>query len=349
MLDMGGAPSSNNDQSLIRTVNASKNSKVQAVVFDFKALINTNANSNANTNGAAAKGTTKDAATDTAAAATKTVSADNANRPQVAELLNVDFGSSNNNGIAKHQTPGFATKKAPAALRDHRPGDNDVRAKYAAKLKGKGGLDGIELAKSQATNALTKGDAAGHLAARKIAVMGHSDANDEGSAASGASKWLPSQGASTLLTLLTHRSIRICLLPMLSASATAKGGDKEEEGQPRMEDFKTQLKNVIIDKLISEFHGGNNTGVIDDGTIEKALKIEFLNELNLDPNRVLLVSDRDQYLRVGRDLGMNICRIRPKNARRGNITAHYTVESVDEVQDVVNEINGISFNVVLNR
>ena len=41
--------------------------------------------------------------------------------------------------------------------------------------------------------------------------------------------------------------------------------------------------------------------------------------------------------------------IQPKNSRRGNVTAHYTTPSIPEVQEVVNEINGISFNSVLNR
>jgi FMN phosphatase YigB (HAD superfamily) len=74
-----------------------------------------------------------------------------------------------------------------------------------------------------------------------------------------------------------------------------------------------------------------------------------LRELAMDPHRVLLVSDRDEYLKAGKDLGMLTCRLQPKNARRGNITAHYTSPSVQDVQEVVNDINGISFNTVLNR
>ena len=60
------------------------------------------------------------------------------------------------------------------------------------------------------------------------------------------------------------------------------------------------------------------------------------------------MSDQDNLLKAARDSGMITCRIRPKNARRGNISAHYTVEDVLQVQDVVNEMNGISFNAVLN-
>ena len=44
-----------------------------------------------------------------------------------------------------------------------------------------------------------------------------------------------------------------------------------------------------------------------------------------------------------------IFRLQKKNQRRGNITAHFNTPSVPDVQEIVNEINGISFNSVLNR
>ena len=44
------------------------------------------------------------------------------------------------------------------------------RNKYAAKLQNRGGIAGIELAKYQAVDSHLKGDAAGHLAARAMAV-----------------------------------------------------------------------------------------------------------------------------------------------------------------------------------
>eukprot|EP00533_Pseudo-nitzschia_delicatissima_P008338 CAMPEP_0116087670 /NCGR_PEP_ID=MMETSP0327-20121206/5481_1 /TAXON_ID=44447 /ORGANISM="Pseudo-nitzschia delicatissima, Strain B596" /LENGTH=358 /DNA_ID=CAMNT_0003578741 /DNA_START=39 /DNA_END=1115 /DNA_ORIENTATION=+ len=319
MLDMGGAPSANSDQSLLRTVNASKNSRLQAVAFDFQTLININE---------------KDGSEDAAVDITKQLQENQESLPaaipdvdrvqQVANLLGIELGSTENE-------PDVAAQKPKSKAMNYDPSVNDVRAKYAAKLKG--GLAGIELAKSSVEETLVAGDAAGHLAARKLAIMGGAP-TDGGSVAT---RWLPSQAATQLLTLLTHRSIRIVLLPSLER----KGDEKE----PRMEDFKSQLKNVVFDKLIPEFDNGDDS----DAGIEDALKKGILKELDVDPNKVLLVSQREPYLRVGRDMGMNICRIRPKNGRRGSITAHYTVESVGEIQDVVNEINGISFNTVLNR
>mmetsp|Transcript_27577 Transcript_27577/g.60710 ORF Transcript_27577/g.60710 Transcript_27577/m.60710 type:complete len:396 (-) Transcript_27577:1543-2730(-) len=344
MLDMGGAPSSNNDQSFLRTVDASKNSRIQAVVFDFKVLINMNdANkTSVDTTASEQMATNRSASQSSQSNNEKSLMAnfvDVDRVKQVAELLNIGLGSSANDKENDHAS-NIPSQKAPPKLKDHNPSENDVRAKYASKLKG--GLAGIALAKSQVKDTLSKGDAAGHLAARKIAMMGD---NTAGGTTKGASKWLPSQAASQLLTLLTHRSIRIGLLPILSTNSATVAKDEKE---PKMEDFKAQLKNVIIDKIIPKFADSNN-GDINEDVIDKTLRTGILNEFDLDPDRVLLVSDSDPYLRVARDMGLNICRIRPKNARRGNITAHYTVEAVAEVQDVVNEINGISFNVVLNR
>ena len=84
--------------------------------------------------------------------------------------------------------------------------------------------------------------------------------------------------------------------------------------------------------------------------IQRMLKSCILNKFEtIHPNRVLIVSDRDEYMREARDIGMMICRLQQKNARRGNITPHYSVETLGEVQGVVDEINGLSFNSILNR
>ena len=321
MLDMGGAPSSKNDQSLIRTINASKNSRLQAVAFDFQTLINMDDTKTAE----AMSGNSK--IQETQEQLSKN-SVDVDRVKQVAALLNVELGASKND-----MAPDIQPKKNEPKLKDYDPSENDIRAKYASKLKG--GLAGIELAKSQVEETMVAGDAAGHLAARKIAIM-------DGVATNGnaATRWLPSQAATSLLTLLTHRSIRIVLLPSVD-----KKTPSSEEEEPKMEDFQSQLKNVIIDKLVPEFGNGDDS----ESGITSTLNKGVLKELDVDPNNVLLVSQREPYLRAGRDMGMNICRIRPKNGRRGSITAHYTVENVGEIQDVVNEINGISFNTVLNR
>ena len=340
---MGGAPSANSDNSPTRTMNASKNSRIQAVALDFQTLLNINDGGKATLDQITAElSSTKQAGQENRESSPATIAVDVDRVQQLASLLNVDLGSSSND---------TATDVAPSAskqwkntleskLKDHNPSANDIRAKYASKLKG--GLVGIELAKSEVGETLRPGDAAGHLAARKIAIM---DGATKGNSNNVANRWLPSLAGAQLLTLLTHRSIRIVLLPTLETKNKTTTLTKDEDEPTTMKNFKDQLPNVVIDKIIPKFDDDDNNG---DG-IEDAFRTGIIDEFEIDPTKVLLVSKSDPYLKVARDMGMNICRLRPKNARVGSITPHYTVQTIGEVQDVVNEINGISFNTVLNR
>jgi hypothetical protein len=197
---------------------------------------------------------------------------------------------------------------------------SDIRAKYAAKLSKKiqGGLSGVALAKYQTETDLKKGDAAGHMAYRKIAA-----------AEPVARRWMAMTGTGHLLQFLTQRSMKIALLPRPVEEIDLQEGE-------RMEDMKSQLFDVGFDLLCK------------DGTLGSKMVIaNSLESLHLDPTNVLLVSDRDDYLRAAKDCGMVTCRIRPLNSPRGNISTHYSVPSVPEVKDVINEINGISFNSVV--
>ena len=359
MLDMGGAPSAANDRTLIRTVNASKNSKLQAVAFDFEILIRRSGSS----------GSSKSTASQQAATNTSTTKlntrphADTERINQMASLLNVDMDSNQTfknpykeqiqsasslsakllGQTSSNDTP-TPPAEAPLSSPDFSPSSSssnnnpleDIRAKYAKKLKG--GLAGIELAKSQVEDSLSKGDAAGHLAARKIAMK--QPTTTQSNRSGKATKWMANFGASKLLTYLTHRSIRIALLPSPSHVGDAL---RQEQEQDHMQDLATQLKDVVIDVTVPSLMEKDGAAIVT------SLKKNVLQEFGMDPGSVLLVSDRDDYLRAAKEVGMMTCRLQPKNARRGNITAHYTSPSVEEVQEVVNEINGISFNAVLNR
>jgi hypothetical protein len=351
MLDVGGMPSASNDRTLIRTVNASKNSKLQAVAFDFEILIkaptsNTGSGEGANktmvptgvSTGSSLKIDTR-----------PTVDVDQINH--VTSLLKVDINSHtpsfknpykepiislNNNKMAAPTAPTTASIPSPSSkpqLPKSAP-YQDIRAKYAKKLQG--GLAGIDLAKSQLEDTLAKGDAAGHLAARQIAIQ-----QSNVSRTLSGSRWMANAAASKLLTYLTHRSIRVALLPSPQRVGSSHG---QKEEQQWMHDFQTQLKDVVIDAVVPSLTDA------DHSTITTALQDGVLKELAMsDPTVVLVVCDRDDYLKAAKELGMLTCRLQPKNARRGNITAHYTASSVEDVQEIVNEINGISFNVVLNR
>ena len=193
MLDMGGAPSAANDQSLVRTVNASKNSKLQAVAFDFQVLTRSIDETKEDAGKRQDSGAVSDN-TENDLAHSSRVQPDLNQIQQVASLLKVSVDTGK-----KEQVPSKPPKKQEP-LPKTQPHE-DIRAKYAAKLKG--GLAGIELAKSQIDDTLKGGDASGHLAARKIAME---------TAVSG-KKWMALTGTGKILSYLTHRSIRIALLP----------------------------------------------------------------------------------------------------------------------------------------
>jgi hypothetical protein len=309
MIDMGGMPSGSTDNSYIRTANASKNSKLQAVAFDFEALTNSIQEPNPDE---------KQLQSNSAPKSTKLSSAvqpDLDQIQQVASLLNVDVPG-NSPSIRKDKPKNDLPKTQP---------HEDIRAKYAKKLQG--GLAGIELAKSEVEETLARGDAAGHLAARKLAAQ---------RPASGPTKWMAMTGTGSLLSFLTHRSIKIALLPNPKVSDATQ----RYQEQDSMEALKRQLKNVVFDCIVK---------VDDQDNLQQSLEENLLDPLDVHPNSLLVVSDRDDYLKAAKDLGMLTCRLQKKNARRGNITAHYNIPSITDVEEVVNEINGISFNAVLNR
>lgn len=209
---------------------------------------------------------------------------------------------------------------------------NDIRIKYAKKLRDRvdGGLAGVEVAKSKKEEMLSRGDAGGHFAARSLAAAN--------TVSTSGSKWMASTGTGTLLSFLSMRSMKISLLPSPRQMTLVDQETKKQE----MESLTRQLPTVKFDLLLD--------GIIDSREdIAGCLLENIASELGTKPIETLVVSDQDSYLRSARDLGYYTCRVRRKNAPRGNITTDYTTETVVEVQDVVNELVGISFNTVFSK
>ena len=112
-----------------------------------------------------------------------------------------------------------------------------------------------------------------------------------------------------------------------------------------MQDLTRQLPNVKFDLLLE----GEKTNEDGDGKDSSTTLLKKLStKVETDPISTLVVSDRDAYLRSARDMGMVTCRVRRKNAPRGNATTNYTAQDMGEEEDVVNELNGISFNAVFS-
>jgi beta-phosphoglucomutase-like phosphatase (HAD superfamily) len=115
-----------------------------------------------------------------------------------------------------------------------------------------------------------------------------------------------------------------------------------------MDDFATQLRDKV--KFDTVIPGSFTAPKLIEETLAKLLVVgsdTTASPTILTPDRCLWVSDRDDCLRAAKDAGLLTARVVRPNARRGNVSAHYTVQSVPEVQAVINEINGISFNTVL--
>lgn len=326
MLDLGGAPSSMNKKNVSR-LNTNKNCHVQAICFDFECLTRS-------VDSAERKEIQRRLQEEADTSELENVSPNVGAVQELAELLQVDLGAAKKASRPEEEGEeddlslllGESSPKEEKPAKQHSirssPPGSDIRAKYAAKLHMRGvegGIAGVNLANSAKQDALKLGDAAGHMAARKIAV----------SEPVGPGRWMAKTGTGTLLQYLTQRSMKLVLLPKPTEEIDM------EEGRS-MDEFKKQLSQVVFDLL-------NKDGSLGAAAVSR----KSLDFLELDPNAVMLVSDRDEYLRAANDLGMVTCRVRPENARRGNISAHYNVQEVKEVKEVINEINGISYNAVL--
>lgn len=349
MLDLGGSPTEHSS-SVVRTVNASKNCKIQAVCFDFDVL--TKSVDEIDQQQAASMMMKE--TNPTRASPSLLVAPDMTAVQQVAQLLNVSLDSRQT--TSKHSdelsdkeeqdlkrlmamsgdeeetsasTP--STVVEPKRPKNYNPLDQDIRSKYAAKLAQKRASVTDTVSSDTST---MKGDASFHLAARAAAVT-------QGRPST---KWLAQSGTGALLQYLTRRSIRLALFSTTRTNERHAPNDSETSSSQlhAMQNFQAQVKStVMIDVLTAN---SNN---------ELSLEQLFRNTLEAldcvqEPTKLLVVSDRDDLLRVAKDASCVTCRIHRPKQPRGNVSAHYTVPSVAQVQGVVDEMNGISFN-ALNK
>ncbi len=324
MLDMGGMPAAASEKKAVRRVNASKNSKVRAVSFDFDLLTRC---LQQDRQSKYFKEKMTEERSNQSVIETEMPNIDVIE--QVASFLRVPFGGETTPNSEKYLSAIAVENQRdiPGVESDSLPNEfGDVRSKYASRLRQKleGGVSAFELAQIQREESLTHGDAPVHLAARALAKENLS-ANSTGT------RWMALTGTGALLNYLSNRSIKIALLPKPNHP------NPKLEGK-QMNDFSTQLQEVHVDVMLNE--GTNSASV--------AVR-EALNLLGVDPVATLLVSDRDDYIRAATEAGMVSCRIRPMNSPRGNASAHFSKEEVAGVQEVIDEMNGISFNALLNR
>mmetsp|Transcript_657 Transcript_657/g.1034 ORF Transcript_657/g.1034 Transcript_657/m.1034 type:complete len:357 (+) Transcript_657:87-1157(+) len=336
MLDMGGMPSAATSKAA-RSVDTSKNLKVRCIAFDFALL--TRAVQDCTVKKGSKEFSPEQREIELPTPTTPKVGM----VEEIASILNVRLGGSierrpneaedellsaitgevqSKKDLSEKEGNCFKEKdKESESTHSSILPTSDIRSKYFHKLRNRAedgmSIDGIERAKRQIDDNLTKGDAAGHLAARAIAI-------NQGSKNS--TKWMALTGTGSLLQYVSTRNMKIALLPI-------PDNDKHEQEGKRMDDFTKQLPQVTFNLLLRK--GKDACDILEK--LCDGLSID-------DPNSTLVVSDRDDYLKSAKEVGMTTCRIRHTlNGPRGNTTAHYNVTNLADVQDVINEVNGISF------
>jgi hypothetical protein len=180
MIDLGGVSPGKTDT----FINVGKNNKLQAIALDFDLIIR-----------AIDKQKQDDSILDESVNQSKSMGngrseervLPNVNLIQsMAKLLNVNLGGGDDNkqdrgSAAADDISLIAGMSSKTNTKNNNnvkdvtkinPTAMDIRTKYAKQLRSKvdGGLAGVELANSKREEALNRGDAAGHLAARKIAA-----------------------------------------------------------------------------------------------------------------------------------------------------------------------------------
>ena len=365
MLDMGGVgvPETKNTR-----INVGKNNKVRAVCLDFHLITRSIEERRRNAELTVEKeNRLKNGSGDDVLKKKPLVGGmqpDTSLIEKMANLLNIQLGDSNpigqktkriddetddlsailgsNNNIKQQNEP---RKKLSTVTPPH----SDIRSKYASKLRNKidGGVAGLDLAKYEKEDTLKRGDASSHLSARTLIS---SDAMMDSSATNtSSSRWLANTGVGKLLSFLTSRSMQIILLPLPSTPSQPISDSDVEQTMQEMNSLTKQLPHVHFDLMISDGRRKGDISKANEDAAQDVLNNVLSKNDHLTPLQYVVVSDRDDYLRSAREMGMYTCRVRPKNMRRGEVTASYSVEDVGNVEDVCNEINGISFNSALKR
>jgi hypothetical protein len=311
VLDLGGVPEA---KAATRIANLSKAHKVQAVCFDWGVL-----NKSMDQKEVLEKKLPSDGTAEKDTVLGKvTPDVNQVNKIQeIAAILNVKLGAQDQpkrtkEAIKEDDLSLLSGEKKPKPSPHHF--GEDVRSKYAAKLQRVTG-DLVDISSREAP----QGDAAMLLAAKKMTTTPASP-----------TRWMAQTGTGQLLDYITHRSMKIVLLPSSVAN-------KQEEDE--MLGLTKQLTDVVFDRIFKGRGEMNKSDVVKD----------TLDGLKLEAHHVLIVSDRDDYLKAARDAGMVTCRVRPLNAPGGNISAHYNIPTIPELEQLINDINGISFKALGGR
>eukprot|EP00986_Skeletonema_menzelii_P015323 scaffold11500_cov144-Skeletonema_menzelii.AAC.9 len=356
MLDMGGV----GQAAVTKRINVGKNNKIRAICLDFNLITRSIEERQALAEGqienVRIQNSVSDDATTTFANTINNIQPDTSAVQRFANLVGVKLGDTAHkrkqeeddlSGLLGHIDNSVPDKKESVPRKVITPLSHatDIRDKYSQKLRNKieGGVAGLDLAKFEKEDTLKRGDASMHLTARKLM-----SSNGAPGSSTSSSRWLATTGVGKLLSFVDGRSMQIILLPLPSTPSMPQSDEDVKRTLEEMTSLTRQLPNINFDLLIADGRrrGEVGTDAQNENTAQDVLANVLSKVDGIDPIQFLLASDRDDYLGAARDHGMFTVRVRPKNKRRG-LTTNYNVDDIGSVQEVINDINGVSFNSAL--
>ena len=109
---------------------------------------------------------------------------------------------------------------------------------------------------------------------------------------------------------------------------------------------------TVSDDMLASFHEQLDTQLDDSLTLSREAVhtfpdpdrlLQLLHARGLKPASVMLLTTQENTLRAAREAGCFSSLFLPRNARRPNVRADFTVSDLFKVQDVVEQLNGISW------
>ena len=208
-------------------------------------------------------------------------------------------------------------------------GFSNVQSKYMEKLRNKiGSVGRAELVanskKGIVEDTLNKSNDASLLNQARTSLNQSNNQNEQHDNTSGSQEalgWLLKPGMGAVVDYIKFRSIRLGLL---------------------MDGASSLVRNTLSSQL-SAAYSSIEEKKEDDEDYEEESVFNVLKQLGVSPEKVLVISNRDNILAEAANLNAHTCRFRGKNDLHGKITTHFKVSSALEIQDCIDNISGIAF------
>jgi len=204
-------------------------------------------------------------------------------------------------------------------------GVSTVQSKYFSKISKKlGGANPMA-----GSNPSSKGDSELHSAAKQLLQQESQRAGK----VQETSRWLLQEGMGGVLEYSNSRTIGLAVLALNSHS------------DDLLKAFQSQT-----DDIPWMFVGKSSGGVSLDATLfatkaEEDLTLaekKFSQSGGITPGQIVFVSSNETCLKIAKERGMLTCRFRPADGLFGQVSTDYLASSSIELQDCLEELNGIA-------